>query len=109
MVQTVIAPDDSTLNFEQQWKEISQDQLMDTKLKCVFEMPPEQNEAFEANETAKISSPKTAAQSPPTSTTTNEAELQKAAAEVRVPQTKNTRFYWVIMQESFKLKHLSEL
>lgn len=84
MVQTVIAPDDSTLNFEQQWKEISQDQLMDTKLKCVFELPPEQNESQEANETAKISSPKAPVQTVPTTTNSNDPELQKAAAEVKI-------------------------
>lgn len=82
MVQTVIAPEDSTLNFEQQWKEISQDQLMDTKLKCVFEMPPDQNEAQEVNETAKMSSPKAPVPSAPSTISTNESELQKAAAEV---------------------------
>lgn len=82
MVQTVIAPEDSTLNFEQQWKEIIQDQLMDTKLKCVFEMPPELNESYEFNETAKASSPKATVQAPPPATNTNDSELQKAAAEV---------------------------
>ncbi|ELT92113.1 hypothetical protein CAPTEDRAFT_199984 [Capitella teleta] len=38
MVLTMVAPDE----FESQdalWKEMPQDQLMDSKLKCVFEMP----------------------------------------------------------------------
>ncbi|KAI5631870.1 MSP (Major sperm protein) domain-containing protein [Phthorimaea operculella] len=38
MVQSVIAPEGKT-NIDQVWKEISQDQLMDYKLKCVFETP----------------------------------------------------------------------
>ncbi|XP_072930990.1 uncharacterized protein Vap33 isoform X1 [Epargyreus clarus] len=38
MVQSVIAPAGKT-NIDQVWKEISPDQLMDYKLKCVFETP----------------------------------------------------------------------
>ncbi|KAL4717427.1 hypothetical protein ACJJTC_000576 [Scirpophaga incertulas] len=38
MVQSVIAPEGKT-NIDQVWKEISPDQLMDYKLKCVFENP----------------------------------------------------------------------
>lgn len=38
MVQSVIAPEGKT-NIDQVWKEISSEQLMDYKLKCVFETP----------------------------------------------------------------------
>ncbi|XP_046977622.1 vesicle-associated membrane protein-associated protein B isoform X3 [Vanessa cardui] len=38
MVQSVIAPEGKT-NIDQVWKEISPDQLMDYKLKCVFDTP----------------------------------------------------------------------
>ncbi|KAJ0183821.1 hypothetical protein K1T71_000244 [Dendrolimus kikuchii] len=38
MVQSVIAPEGKT-NIDQVWKEISSDQLMDYKLKCVFDAP----------------------------------------------------------------------
>ncbi|CAH0578131.1 unnamed protein product [Chrysodeixis includens] len=38
MVQSVIAPE-GKINIDQVWKEISPDQLMDYKLKCVFESP----------------------------------------------------------------------
>ncbi|XP_035433655.1 vesicle-associated membrane protein-associated protein B isoform X3 [Spodoptera frugiperda] len=38
MVQSVVAPEGKT-NIDQVWKEISPDQLMDCKLKCVFESP----------------------------------------------------------------------
>ncbi|XP_063837624.1 vesicle-associated membrane protein-associated protein B isoform X2 [Ostrinia nubilalis] len=44
MVQSVIAPEGKT-NLEQVWKEISLDQLMDYKLKCVFESPRNLNDA----------------------------------------------------------------
>ncbi|CAG9815922.1 unnamed protein product [Phaedon cochleariae] len=40
MVQTVFAPD-GEFNLDQLWKEITPEQLMDSKLKCVFEMPEE--------------------------------------------------------------------
>lgn len=38
MVQSVVAPEGKT-NIDQVWKEISPDQLMDNKLKCVFDSP----------------------------------------------------------------------
>ncbi|XP_026317966.1 vesicle-associated membrane protein-associated protein A isoform X2 [Hyposmocoma kahamanoa] len=38
MVQSVIAPEGNT-NIDQVWKEIAPDQLLDYKLKCVFETP----------------------------------------------------------------------
>ncbi|KAJ8737162.1 hypothetical protein PYW07_000433 [Mythimna separata] len=38
MVQSVVAPEGKT-NIDQVWKEISPDQLMDYKLKCVFDSP----------------------------------------------------------------------
>ncbi|XP_050311613.1 vesicle-associated membrane protein-associated protein B [Anthonomus grandis grandis] len=40
MVQSVFAPESGDTNLETFWKEISPDQLMDSKLKCVFEVPP---------------------------------------------------------------------
>lgn len=39
MVQTMFAPGDKVDNLESLWKEVPGDQLMDSKLKCVFEMP----------------------------------------------------------------------
>ncbi|KAJ8965564.1 hypothetical protein NQ314_004023, partial [Rhamnusium bicolor] len=74
MVQTVFAPD-GEINLEQLWKEIGPAQLMDSKLKCVFEV--EQNESQEEPNKA---SPKSVS-----STEVNNSvatELQKAASEV---------------------------
>lgn len=76
MVQTVFAPD-GEVNLEQLWKVLSPEQLMDSKLKCVFEMPVEQNES---QEDPTKSSPKSIS-----STEVNNSvvtELQKAAQEV---------------------------
>ncbi|PZC74709.1 vesicle-associated membrane protein-associated protein B isoform X1 [Helicoverpa armigera] len=44
MVQSVVAPEGKT-NIDQVWKEISPEQLMDYKLKCVFESPRGLNDA----------------------------------------------------------------
>lgn len=76
MVQTVFAPE-GDINVEQLWKEITADQLMDSKLKCVFEMPVEQDET--AEDATKFS-PKGGA-APPVSTL--EAELKKEVSSFR--------------------------
>lgn len=78
MVQTVYAPDSGEINFDQLWKEISPDQLMDSKLKCVFEWPVEQqNESHD--EPNKASPKQVIASNVPNSAPD---ELQKAAQEV---------------------------
>lgn len=38
MIQTMIAPDEGDINLEQIWREVNPNQLMDTKLKCNFEV-----------------------------------------------------------------------
>ncbi|XP_055478962.1 vesicle-associated membrane protein-associated protein A-like [Psammomys obesus] len=43
MVQTVFAPED-TSNLEAVWKEARPGELMDSKLRCVFEMPRESDQ-----------------------------------------------------------------
>ncbi|GBP96147.1 hypothetical protein EVAR_26077_1 [Eumeta japonica] len=53
MVQSVVAPEGKT-NIDQVWKEINPEQLMDYKLKCVFETPqgvalPDSGDASDAN------------------------------------------------------------
>lgn len=50
MVQTMFAPGDKVDNLEQLWKEVPADQLMDSKLKCVFEMPPSSGESITSSE-----------------------------------------------------------
>lgn len=77
MVQTLFAPD-GDVNLDQLWKEIRPDQLMDSKLKCVFEMPVESNESQE--EPATKASPKTVTATVPNNPI--DSELQKAAEEV---------------------------
>ncbi|XP_064599089.1 vesicle-associated membrane protein/synaptobrevin-binding protein-like [Liolophura sinensis] len=45
MVQTMIAPDGKIENQEALWKDAPAEKLMDSKLKCVFEMPVDMNNA----------------------------------------------------------------
>lgn len=79
MVQTAFAPE-GEFNMEQLWKEITPEQLMDSKLKCVFELPADQNESTE--ESTKLS-PKTVPTTAAVPNSNVETELQKAAQEVQ--------------------------
>ncbi|XP_034839770.1 vesicle-associated membrane protein-associated protein A isoform X4 [Maniola hyperantus] len=90
MVQSVIAPEGKT-NIDQVWKEISPEQLMDYKLKCVFESPrganindaegPIQNEAKRKDDEHTPISPNAKTTSFPKSENL-ESDLQKATNEV---------------------------
>lgn len=88
MVQTVYAPDDSQINFEQFWKDINPEQLMDSKLKCVFEMHEnaEQNESQAGGEepTAVDTSPKAGTTNAVSASSPNDVEVLKG--EVRLLQ-----------------------
>ncbi|KAK9738102.1 MSP (Major sperm protein) domain [Popillia japonica] len=94
MVQTVFAPD-GDLSADQIWKDVYPEKIMDSKLKCVFELPDEQKEAQE--EPVKTS-PKATVQQ--TATINIEAELQKAAAEVQQLREEESS----LRQENLRLK-----
>lgn len=79
MVQTVFAPD-GDVNLDLLWKDISPDQLMDSKLKCVFEIPPDQNASYD--EPPKVTNKPPPPQTNTNANATNDYELQKAALEV---------------------------
>ncbi|XP_030752836.1 vesicle-associated membrane protein-associated protein B [Sitophilus oryzae] len=91
MVQTVFAPEAVETNLDYLdtlWKEISPDQLMDSKLKCVFELPPEEHKITgepqgpsAPSETGGNEIPKSA----PITHASGEVaqELQRAAKEVQ--------------------------
>lgn len=101
MVQTVIAAEDANLNFEQQWKEITPENLMDTKLKCVFELPVDQNDTNNQEEPAVKASPKAPVQqAAPPNINSVEVELQKAAAEVQYLREEESS----LRQENLRLK-----
>ena len=52
MVQSMFAPETGEINQDTLWKEADQNDLMDSKLKCVFALPPgqEQNNVEEKYE-----------------------------------------------------------
>lgn len=105
MVQTLYAPDGPNVSQETLWKESDQSQLMDSKLKCVFELPVEeetQNNLDAANTTqddnvtpmANIkSSPEKVLSKPSNST---EADLRKAQSELKRQREENAK-----LQEEF--------
>lgn len=83
MVQTMIAPE-GEINVDQLWKEVSPENLMDSKLKCVFEAPTE------VSGTATTNSPETTVNSLDETRRIGDApsvnqdgELVKAAKEVK--------------------------
>lgn len=96
MVQTMIAPE-GDFNSETLWKEAKPENLMDTKLKCVFEYPAEAGSAV--------------TQASPVSTRDDstivgdlsanaDGELLKANKEVKILREEET----TLRQENFKLK-----
>ncbi|XP_014370065.1 vesicle-associated membrane protein-associated protein A isoform X4 [Papilio machaon] len=103
MVQSVIAPEGRT-NIDQVWKEISPDQLMDYKLKCVFETPRVSNlndsgdNAAQNEVTKKRAAATEDAKVPKTFTVFKhdnlESDLQKATSEVLL-----------LREEESKLRH----
>ncbi|CAH0546692.1 unnamed protein product [Brassicogethes aeneus] len=93
MVQTVFAPD-GEVTLEPFWKNISPQQLMDSKLKCVFELPPED----EVNEEANKASPKLDNSLPQNSD--ESSELKKAAAEIQQLREDESQ----LRSENFKLQ-----
>lgn len=97
MVQTVYAPD-SDANLEQLWKDINPEQMMDSKLKCVFELPPDHTDAPAAEEPAKVS-PKPSQQTFAPTALEN-LELEEAAVEVQQLREEES----LLRQENLRLK-----
>lgn len=98
MVQTVYAPD-SDANLEQLWKDINPEQMMDSKLKCVFELPPDLADAPQ-EEPAKVSPKATAQSSPYVPAHLEVEELEKAAIEVKQLREEES----LLRQENLRLK-----
>lgn len=102
MVQTVFAPETGDSNLETLWKEISPDQLMDSKLKCVFEMPPEEQQLIETQRPPSAPELNEAPKGLQPSHVTGEVtqELQKAAKEVQQLREVESE----LRQENLRLK-----
>ncbi|XP_061796170.1 vesicle-associated membrane protein-associated protein B/C [Nerophis lumbriciformis] len=87
MVQSMLAPPDMT-DMEGVWKEAKPDELMDSKLRCVFEMPAENEKThdMESNKMMSSSSLKSDSSMLPTksmSSTLDDGEVKKIMEECK--------------------------
>ncbi|XP_060075351.1 vesicle-associated membrane protein/synaptobrevin-binding protein-like [Ylistrum balloti] len=86
MVQTLFAPDGPIESQEDLWKEVTPENLMDSKLKCVFELPVDNSHISPSSGVNKESEEKPTKpvkqvqleSSPPTKATSQDAELRKS-------------------------------
>jgi len=116
MVQSMFAPD-GDINQDTLWKEIGQDELMDSKLKCVFAMPSGQeqnsmNEGGDNNEpTIRVQQPSPPAPSATVSQETVPSEkLNGAVAEIKklnehLSQLRQENI--VLKEETLRLKRIA--
>ncbi|XP_064640443.1 vesicle-associated membrane protein/synaptobrevin-binding protein-like isoform X1 [Lineus longissimus] len=74
MVQTMFAPSGPIDSVENLWKEASAESLMDSKLRCVFEMPPD---AAQNNLDSSVEDPSTKVNAPKVSSATPEKQPLK--------------------------------
>uniref|UniRef100_A0A1B6DRX8 MSP domain-containing protein n=1 Tax=Clastoptera arizonana TaxID=38151 RepID=A0A1B6DRX8_9HEMI len=98
MVQTMIAPE-GEVNLENLWRDVNPEILMDSKLKCVFEMPVESSNVLNASEVSSIEGRVTST-AMDTPETNHEGELVKAAKEVTTLREEESS----LRQENLQLK-----
>nr|CAD7442557.1 unnamed protein product [Timema bartmani] len=106
MVQTMIAPD-GEINLDSLWKDVNPENLMDSKLKCVFELPVDpsastQENNVDASPAIHEEKAKRVGDGPKSSPKPNsvEGELMKAAAEVKHLREEESQ----LRQENLQLK-----
>nr|CAD7256877.1 unnamed protein product [Timema shepardi] len=106
MVQTMIAPD-GEINLDSLWKDVNPENLMDSKLKCVFELPVDpsastQENNVDASPAIHEEKAKRVGDGPKSSPKLNsvEGELMKAAAEVKHLREEESQ----LRQENLQLK-----
>jgi len=83
MVQSMFAPD-GEINQDTLWKEVDQNELMDSKLRCVFAMPEENNfEEPKYPERDQVKQESATIQPPPSVKVENTGEMSSAVAEIK--------------------------
>jgi len=83
MVQSMFAPD-GEINQDTLWKEVDQNELMDSKLRCVFAMPEENNfEEPKYQERDQVKQESATIQPPPSVKVDNSGEMSSAVAEIK--------------------------
>ncbi|KAE8574472.1 hypothetical protein XENTR_v10003445 [Xenopus tropicalis] len=93
MVQSIMAPTD-TSDMEAVWKEAKPDDLMDSKLRCVFELPSENEKALDGEINKVISSSITKTESSLSksiSSNLDDSEYKKVVEENKRLQTEMQR------------------
>jgi len=104
MVQTIFAPP-NTSDMEAVWKEAKPDELMDSKLRCVFEMPNENDKLndLEPSKTVPLNASKQDGPMPkPHSVSLNDTETRKLMEECK-------RLQGEMMKLSEENRHLRRL
>ncbi|KAL3275811.1 hypothetical protein HHI36_020555 [Cryptolaemus montrouzieri] len=100
MVQSVFAPE-GNFHIDQLWKDTAPDQLMDSKLKCVFELPPDEVNKEGGQEEPVEASPNLAPQSVPNDQGHVMAELKELRENEHNLRQENLR----LKEEILRLKH----
>lgn len=95
MVQTIFAPPNIT-DLEGMWKEAKPDDLMDSKLRCVFEMPSENDKVNDVDVTKSapalhVSKPDNTSAPKPASTSLDDTEKKKLQDECKRLQAEVAR------------------
>lgn len=99
MVQAIFAPD-GDVNLDALFKEADQSQLMDSKLRCVFELPADATPAQNNIDATPAPQPLAEAPKPSPKASNMEAELKKASEEIKRLREESS----ALRQENIKLK-----
>lgn len=105
MVQTMFAPD-GDINMDSMWKDVNPERFMDSKLKCVFEVPPPPESNQDLTSNSSDDKPKRTGSTSREMLFTGQnpvgyhGELVKAATEVRFLREEESS----LRQENIQLK-----
>jgi hypothetical protein len=115
MVQSVFAPE-GEINQDTLWKDVSQDEVMDSKLKCVFAMPANQDQNNVQDQDLKLEPPAMVQQpsspTPVASVKVNDSSDQMSAAVGEINNLNDTlsnlkQENIVLKEETLRLKRIA--
>jgi len=100
MVQSLVAPD-GEIHFDQLWKDVTPEQLMDSKLRCVFDLPADKTATSSINENTEFISAATSSLPASDEKVTETDSTLLAAAEISSLREKesNLRQENLLLQE----------
>lgn len=101
MVQSMIMPEGGDVSTEQLWKDVSPDDLMDSKLRCVFELPADTNQTSSGAITATSTTTSQSANATPNKNESGTSTVESAhGTSVSNEEDKDA----ALMQEVKKLR-----